>query len=56
MNRDFGITDEKLQELNNYENSNLFSPDEQAVLQYADAMTSNPAKVPDNGLENTVNF
>jgi len=48
VSRDFGITEEKLQELNNYENSNLFSPDEQAVLQYADAMTSNPAKVPDN--------
>ena len=48
VSRDFGITEETLQELNNYENSNLFSPDEQAVLQYADAMTSNPAKVPDN--------
>ena len=47
MSRDFGITEEKLQELNNYENSNLFSPDEQAVLQYADAMTSNPAEIPD---------
>ena len=48
MSRDFGTTEEKLQELNNYENSNLFSPDEQAVLQYTDAMTSNPAEVPDN--------
>ena len=56
MNRDFCITEKKLQELNNYENSNLFSPYEQSVLQYVDAMTSNPAKVPDNVLENTVNF
>ena len=51
MSRECGITEEKLQELNNYENSNLFSPDEQAVFQFTDAMTSNPAKVPDNGYE-----
>jgi alkylhydroperoxidase family enzyme len=48
VSREFGITGEKLQELNNYENSNLFSSDEQAVLQYAEAMTSNPAEVPNN--------
>ena len=51
MSREFGITEEKLQELNNYESSNLFSSDEQAVLQYAEAMTSNPAEVPTNVYE-----
>ncbi len=56
MGRDLGITEEKLQELNNYEHSNLFSPDEQAVLRYADAMTSNPAEVPDDIFEQLKNI
>ena len=51
MSRELGITEEQLQELPNYENSSLFSSEEKAVLKYADAMTSNPAKVPDNVYE-----
>ena len=47
MSRELGITEEKLQELPNYENSSLFSSEEKAVLKYADAMTSNPAEIPD---------
>ena len=42
-----GITEEKLQELNNYKSSSLFSSKEQAILRYADAMTSTPVEMPD---------
>ena len=42
-----GITEEKLQELNNYKSSSLFSSKEQAILRYADAMTSTPVEIPD---------
>ena len=47
VSRELGITEEKLQELTNYENSSLFSSEEKAVLKYGDAMTSNPAEIPD---------
>ena len=42
-----GITEEKLQELNNYKSSSLFSSKKQAILRYADAMTSTPVEIPD---------
>ena len=42
-----GITEEKLQELNNYKSSSLFSSKEQAILRYAGAMTSTPVEMPD---------
>ena len=42
-----GITEEKLQELNNYKSSSLFSSKEQAILRYADAMIFTPAEMPD---------
>ena len=42
-----GITEEKLQELNNYKSSSLFSSKEQAILRNADAMTSTPVEMPD---------
>ena len=47
MSRELGVTESKLQELSNYESSFLFSSKEQAVLRYADAMTSTPTEVPD---------
>ena len=47
MSRELGVTESKLQELSNYESSSLFSSEEQAVLRYADAMTSTPTEVPD---------
>ena len=47
VSRELGITEEQLQELPNYENSSLFSSEEKAVLKYSDAMTSNPAEIPD---------
>ena len=47
MSRELGITEIKLQELNNYKSSSLFSSEEQAVLRYADAVTSTPTEIPD---------
>ena len=42
-----GITEEKLQEVNNYKSSSLFSSKEQAILRYAGAMTSTPVEMPE---------
>ena len=47
MSRELGVTKIKLQELNNYKSSSLFSSEEQAVLRYADAVTSTPTEIPD---------
>ena len=47
MGRQQGITEEKLRELPDYENAQVFAADERAALRYADAMTSTPAEVPD---------
>ena len=47
MSRELGVAENKLQGLNNYESSSLFSPEEQTVLRYADAMTFTPTEVPD---------
>src|SRR3954469_20005135 len=37
--RKIGITDQQLQEINNYESSSLFSPLEKLVLKYAEELT-----------------
>lgn len=47
MSRELGVAENKLQELNNYESSSLFSSEEQTVLRYADAMTFTPTEVSD---------
>ena len=39
MGSKLGITDEKLEALNDYATSPLFTEDERLVLEYADAMT-----------------
>ena len=46
MSRELGITEKKLQEINNHTSSSVFSPEEKSVLRYADAMTSTPTEVP----------
>lgn len=51
-----GITEEKLQELNNYKSSSLFSSKEQAILRYADAMTSTPVEMPDEIFQEISNY
>ena len=47
MSRELGVTKIKLQELNNYKSSSLFSSEEQAVLRYADVVISTPTEIPD---------
>ena len=47
MSRELGVAENKLQELDNYESSSLFSSEEQTVLRYADAMTFTPTEVTD---------
>ena len=47
MSRELGITEKKLQKINNHTSSSVFSPEEKSVLRYADAMTSTPTEVPD---------
>ncbi len=46
MGREQGVTDEKLRALSDYENSSVFTTEELAILQYADAMTSTPVEIP----------
>ena len=45
--RKLGVTEDKLQELSNYESSSLFSSKEKVVLRYADAMSSTPVVISD---------
>ena len=45
--RKIGLTDQQLQEINNYESSGLFSPVEKLVLKYAEELTRT-AKSSDN--------
>ena len=47
VSRKLGITEEKLQDINNYVSSSVFSAEEKAVLRYADAMTNTPVEIPD---------
>jgi len=47
VSRDHGVPAEKLQALPDYEHSSLFTQREIVVLQYADAMTATPVRVPD---------
>ena len=46
MGRQTGISQEKLENLNDYASSSLFSETEKLVLSYADAMTRTPVEVP----------
>jgi alkylhydroperoxidase family enzyme len=41
-----GISDEQIRNLNWYAESNLFDADEKLVLEFADAITATPARVP----------
>jgi len=43
-----GLTEEKLEALDDYETSARFDERERAVLRYADAMTATPVEVPDD--------
>jgi 4-carboxymuconolactone decarboxylase len=47
LGRAGGITEEQLQALPVYKQSNHFSPQEKLVLDYAVAMTETPVEVPD---------
>ncbi len=47
MGRQQGLSEEKLKGLSDFEDSSAFSPQEVALLRYADAMTATPAEVPD---------
>ena len=56
VSRDLGVSEEKLRELNEYEKSYLVSPEEEAVLRFADAMTAVPVDVPDEIFSQIRNF
>jgi alkylhydroperoxidase family enzyme len=45
VGRKAGLSDEQLRNLNYYDQSDLFSPDEKLVLELADAITATPARV-----------
>ena len=47
MGRDVGLGEEKLAGLADYENAGVYSPEELAVLRYADGMTATPVEVSD---------
>jgi alkylhydroperoxidase family enzyme len=47
VSRQNGITPEKLEALPHYQESGLFSPTEELVLEYATLMTRTPVEVPD---------
>ena len=50
--RDQGVTERQLRDLASFRDSEAFSPLEQLVLAYAEAMTRTPASVPDALFEN----
>ena len=50
------MTEEKLRALSDYENADVFGPQEVAALRYADAMTSTPAEVPDDVFQRLRDF
>ena len=53
-----GITENKLQELSDYESSSLFSIKEKIVLRFADAMSATPVVISDemfNGISEYFN-
>jgi alkylhydroperoxidase family enzyme len=47
VSRRQGISEEKIRALGNFRSSTLFSAQEKAVLEYADAMTQTPVEVGD---------
>lgn len=47
VSRQQGISEEKIRALGNFRSSTLFSAQEKAVLEYADAMTQTPVEVGD---------
>ncbi len=47
MGRAEGITDAELAALPNYQDSDVFSPLDKLILDFAVAMTSTPAEVPE---------
>ena len=47
VGRDLGITEEQLRDLPAYKASNLFSPLEKLVIEYAERMTTTPLTVSD---------
>ncbi|MEA1881825.1 MAG: hypothetical protein U9N31_05430 [Candidatus Marinimicrobia bacterium] len=47
VSREHGVTQAQLENIHQYESSELFSTVEKAALRYADAMTATPAEVPD---------
>jgi alkylhydroperoxidase family enzyme len=47
VSRGSGISEEQLRELAAYQTSNLFSPLEKLVIEYAEAMTGTPVAVSD---------
>ena len=46
--REVGISIEELTDLNNYQESSLFSQLEKDVLSYVEAVTATPVRVPDD--------
>jgi alkylhydroperoxidase family enzyme len=48
VGREFGVTEEELGDLPAYKTSNLFSPLEKLVIEYAEAMTRTPVAVNDD--------
>src|SRR5580704_4796159 len=48
VGREFGVTEEELGDLPAYKTSNLFSPLEKLVIEYAEAMTRTPVAVSDD--------
>ncbi len=56
MGRDQGLTEAKLEAVSEYETSDALSPEEVAVLRYADAMTATPVEVPDEVFEELRQF
>jgi alkylhydroperoxidase family enzyme len=47
VGRASGVSEEQLRDLAGYRDSSSFSPTEKLVLEYADALTRAPVKVPD---------